>query len=362
VAAVLLCGGCASDKGRRNDDRPARTRPEPDRDTIRVMTQNLGYGGGAGLDVFTSAFSKMWKNVVRSEPEERMAGIAEFIDRHQPDLVALQEAVVWRTGGVLGGKADDVKYDFVKLLVGDLRRRGLDYRVAARSTNADIEFPARVNGSIKRLRMTDQDVILARASRNVRVLEGKSGNYRSTYSLKIPGLGKRYEYKRGWVYVDAEVQGRTVRFIGTHLEVFDEDVQRDQAKELLDGPARARAPVILAGDLNADADRNAPTYRLLRDRGDLRDAWTETRRNDPGPTCCQADDYRNSRPTLNRRIDVVLYQESDFRPTRADRLGGDPEDRTRSGLWPSDHTAVLTDLAPSTRPPTAPQRNDPPND
>jgi endonuclease/exonuclease/phosphatase family metal-dependent hydrolase len=310
------------------------------------MTQNMGYGGGAGLDVFTSAFSSMWNNVQRSKPAERMAGIANHIDRTQPDLVALQEAVIWRTGGMLSGKADDVKYDFVKLLLSDLAKRGLEYRVVARSTNADLEFPARVDGSIKKLRMTDQDVILSRASRNVRILAGKNGNYKSTFSFKVPVLGKRYDYKRGWAYVDAEIQGQPVRFVTTHLEVFDQDIQRDQARELLDGPARARTPVILAGDINADANRNAPTYRLLRDSG-LHDAWTDTHRDDPGPTCCQADDYRNARSTLDRRIDVVLCRDPDLKPTSADRAGDDPRNKTPSGLWPSDHAAVIADLAPA---------------
>jgi endonuclease/exonuclease/phosphatase family metal-dependent hydrolase len=347
LSCMLICGGCASGDKDSDRSRPAsaRNRPEPDRDTIRVMTQNMGYGGGAGLDVFTSAFSSMWKNVERSKPAERMAGIAEYIDRAQPDLVGLQEAVIWRTGGMLSGKADDVKYDFVKLLLADLRKRGLDYRVVARSTNADLEFPARVDGSIKKLRMTDQDVILARESRNVRILEGKGGNYRSTYAFKVPVLGKRYEYKRGWAYVDAEVQGQRVRFVSTHLEVFDEDVQREQARELVDGPARARTPVILVGDINADANRNAASYRLLRDGG-LRDAWTEVRREDSGLTCCQADDYRNSRSGLDRRIDVVLYRGPELRPTATDRVGEDAKDKTPSGLWPSDHAAVIADLEP----------------
>jgi hypothetical protein len=354
VCLLLLClAGCASeDKDRDDRSTPAsaRNRPEPDRDAIRAMTQNMGYGGGAGLDTFTSAFSGMWKNVERSKPAERMAGIANYIDRARPDLVGLQEAVIWRTGGMLSGKADDVKYDFVKLLLNDLRKRGLDYRVVARCTNADLEFPARVNGSIKKLRMTDQDVILARNSRNVRILGGMGGNYKSTYSLKIPGLGKRYDYKRGWTYVDAEVQGEPVRFVNTHLEVFDEDVQREQAKELLAGPARARTPVILVGDINADANRNAATYRLLRESGGFRDAWADTRRDDPGTTCCQADDYRNSRSTLNRRIDVVLYRGPDLRATTADRFGDDPRDKTPSGLWPSDHAGVIADLAPASAP------------
>ena len=349
VVLLSLLAGCTSDNGDRDDrssPASARNRPEPDRDTIRVMTQNMGYGGGAGLDTFTGAFSSMWKNVERSNPEERMAGIADYIDRAQPDLVGLQEAVVWRTGGMLGGKADDVKYDFVKLLLNDLRKRGLDYRVVAHSTNADINFPSRVNGSVKMLRMTDQDVILARNSKSVRILGGKNGNYKATYSLKVPGLGKRYEYKRGWTYVDAEVQGQPIRFVNTHLEVFDEDVQREQAKELLDGPARAtRTPVILAGDITADANRNAPTYRLLREQGRFRDAWADARGNDPGPTCCHADDYRNARPSLERRIDVVLYNGQDFRVAEADRLGEDTSDKTRSGLWPSDHAAVIADLA-----------------
>jgi endonuclease/exonuclease/phosphatase family metal-dependent hydrolase len=180
------------------------------------------------------------------------------------------------------------------------------------------------------------------------VLGGKGGNYRRTYGLKV---GKRFEYKRGWAYVDAEVRGQPLRFVSTHLEVFDKDVQREQAAELADGPLRAaRTPVILVGDLNADADRDAPAYRLLRERGELRDAWTQVvrgGRDEEGVTCCQADDYRNERSSLERRIDVVMYRAEALRAVRAERVGDEAEDRTRSGLWPSDHAGVVGELAPA---------------
>jgi hypothetical protein len=107
--------------------------------------------------------------------------------------------------------------------------------------------------------------------------------------------------------------------------------------------------VILAGDLNADANRNAPSYRLFREQGRFRDAWTDVKKDDPGPTCCQADDYRNSRSSLERRIDVVLHRGEDLRASSADRSGDDPRDKTPSGLWPSDHAAVIADLTPASR-------------
>jgi len=63
--------------------------------------------------------------------------------------------------------------------------------------------------------------------------------------------------------------------------------------------------------------------------------------SDPGPTCCQADDLMNETSRLTGRIDMVFHR-GDLTPTTASVVGNQPEDRTPSGLWPSDHAGVVT--------------------
>ena len=41
---------------------------------------------------------------------------------------------------------------------------------------------------------------------------------------------------------------------------------------------------------------------------------------------------------------MVLVDPSRFTVRRAEVLGGDPDDRTPSGLWPSDHGCLVVEL------------------
>lgn len=42
---------------------------------------------------------------------------------------------------------------------------------------------------------------------------------------------------------------------------------------------------------------------------------------------------------LNRRIDFILF-ENGWEPEKADLVGEEQDDRTSTGLWPSDHAGV----------------------
>ena len=313
---------------------------------VTVMTQNVYYGGGSGAEAFATAFTDMWDNVQASRIPERAAAIAAQIKTRRPDLVALQEAVIWRTGSVLGGgSADDVEYDFVAEIVKHLGNRRWRYVVVSKVTNADWEIPVEVGGSIRDLRMTDQDVILARVATGaqLRILSAAHRNYRDRVSFEIPVLNRDIDFTRGWASVDAEITatGQRFRFINTHLEVLDEDVQESQARELLAGPVRhTRLPILLAGDFNSDANARQTTYRLLEDAG-FRDVWRQLRPSEAGPTASQDDDLRNGDSKLRFRIDYVLHRGKRIAPRVADRVNEEQRDKTPSGLWPSDHAGVL---------------------
>ena len=69
------------------------------------------------------------------------------------------------------------------------------------------------------------------------------------------------------------------------------------------------------------------------------DAWTTTNGDDAGFTWGHAADLRNPEPTLTERIDFVLTR-GGITASSANRVGHEREDRTPSGLWPSDHAGV----------------------
>src|SRR4030095_12964373 len=99
------------------------------------------------------------------------------------------EAVVWRTGSVLSsGRAADVKFDFVAQMLKGLRKGRTRYAVVSRVTNADWEVPGQVGSSLRDIRMTDQDVILARVGKSarVKVLKADHGNYRDRFGFTVP--------------------------------------------------------------------------------------------------------------------------------------------------------------------------------
>ena len=314
--------------------------------SVTVMTQNVYYGGGSSLDTFATAFTDLWDTVEQSRIPERAAAMAKQIRREKPDLVALQEAVIWRTGSPFSSSSpDDVRYDFVDSLLDKLSSGKARYKLVSRATNADWEFPARVGSSIRDVRMTDQDVILARVGpgSRVRILDADHGNYRHSFAVNAPVIGDELDFTRGWASVDARVgkRGPKFRFINTHLEVFNASIRDRQTRALLDGPADTRRPVIIAGDINAGPGTS--TYRLLTNAG-LDDAWSQARPQESGPTCCQDDDLRNERSELSSRIDLVLFDADDFDATAADRVGHRRADRTSTGLWPSDHAGLVTRL------------------
>jgi endonuclease/exonuclease/phosphatase family metal-dependent hydrolase len=310
------------------------------------MTQNLSYGAGTGLDLFAGAVNgDLWQHVQQTDFPSRAAAIAKEVAAAQPDLIGLQEATIWRTGPLLGD-ATHLEYDFTQILIGALAARGLTYRAVATSTNADLSFPADVDGDLKTLRMTDQDVILARFKRGSRfaVLTTSHGNYDATFHLNVPVLGDE-PFTRGWAAVDvrAGAAGRPFRFVTTHLDAFDSAVRDAQAQELLAGPASSlKVPVLVAGDFNA-IPGSAPFTDMTH--AGFADAWPALHGSAPGYTGTQSDTLDNPTSQLSERIDAVFLRGSRTGVLAADTIGDTPADKTPAGLWPSDHAGVTATIS-----------------
>jgi endonuclease/exonuclease/phosphatase family metal-dependent hydrolase len=362
-----------------------------DQRTVNVMTRNLYAGANFQPAVnavlsgdsaaVIAAVTEIWTKVGFTNFPARAAGIAREVEQAQPDLIGLQEAVLWRSqtpaDGVMGN-ADKVEYDFVQILLAALAARGLHYSVVAEERGADIELPGFLSpanaalGLVSDIRLTDREVILARTDLRVSELtlsNAQTGHYKTNLVVPISPTFTFVE-TRGWASVDAKVRGKDFRFISTHLEELlpgpidpSETIREAQALELLAGPANTSLPVILVADGNSNANGDATTgaYSLLRSGG-FADAWLEANPPKPRVSTCCADELLTS-PTIptvsddEGRIDLVLYRGSgDFGTLEIDLLGNnDMTDKVLTGMtliWPSDHAAVAATLEIPGRPVT----------
>jgi hypothetical protein len=340
---------------------------------VSVMSWNLYLGGDLGPvlealgtgqpELIVGAVTGLWQSVLATNFEIRAEAIADQIELEQPTLIGLQEAVVWSTGPVdPENSADDVQFNFTEILLETLGERGLHYTVVADTQQIDAELtgyttpPSELDpdGKLEDIRLTDHDVILARAdlpTSRLKLSNVQEENFDFNLSFPLPD-GQTFTVLRGWNSVDVKIRGKEFRLINTHLEVSNfEVIQELQARELLLAAANTQLPVVLLGDFNSAAVPNQPndtnTYEILIEAG-FQDTWNLTQ-EDQSFTCCQAADLRNETSDLESRIDLVLIRG----PLKAiDTLvvGEDPADRTESlpsaplGLWPSDHAGVAATL------------------
>jgi endonuclease/exonuclease/phosphatase family metal-dependent hydrolase len=336
---------------------PAAAR-RSDGERLTVMTRNVYLGGdiarpatGRTGEEFERKAAALWQMVQRTNFPARAKLIAREIRQARPDLIGLQEVALWRRGpdGVKDGPATpatQVVYDYLGILLGELRAAGMHYRIGSWQEEADIEAPTSLGHDV---RVTIRDVVLVRRRRDLRVRRPLSGTFAAAFAL--PTVVGAVTVRRGWAGLDFRLHGRQFRFINTHLEAFSNDVRVAQAGELIapGGPARTGGSVIVVGDLNSDptgASGSPPdAYRVLTG-AELRDAWLQVRPANPGHECCfKREDITDAPPApFDRRIDHILAT-TPLRATFASVIGDDPRNRTASRLWPSDHGGVVVALA-----------------
>jgi hypothetical protein len=75
----------------------------------------------------------------------------------------------------------------------------------------------------------------------------------------------------------------------------------------------------------------------------LTDTWNLRLGNPDGFTCCQAADLLNDPSSHDERIDIVFAYPAPAK-VKANVMDADSDDKTISGLWPSDHASVIAEL------------------
>jgi endonuclease/exonuclease/phosphatase family metal-dependent hydrolase len=325
--------------------------------SFSVFTQNAYVGASierviaanpndpyALIDAVTTTYYEM----LASDPDVRMSGIADRIADRKPDVVALQEMYMLRKQSpgdlIIGGTepATEVVVDFLHSLMDSLAARSLHYAVAAVSTELDVEMPMLnlVTYDIDDARLTDREVILVRTDLppgQLRVSNRQAGHFDTHLILPDSGL----EILQGWCSVDVFVRGERFRFINAHLqdEAFP-DIQFAQAQELMAGPANTNLPVMMVGDFNADPNglNGTWTYPSLI-AGGFADTWSELYPHRPGLTWGHDALLADRDVEFRWRIDLVLFKGHRFVPNRAETVDRGLR-RQEPPFWPSDHAGV----------------------
>jgi endonuclease/exonuclease/phosphatase family metal-dependent hydrolase len=329
---------------------PAATKKTKTTD-VTVMTRNLYLGAdiitlatAADRNDFENKATALFQTVTQTDFAARSALIADEIKKTRPDFIGLQEVALWRRGadGVKDGSttpATTVVYDWLDDLDRELKERKLKYRVVKFQDEFDFEGPSSLGYDI---RFTQRDAILVRVDKKIKVKSPKGANYKAGLQVPLTAIGQTADVKRGYVSVDATVNGAKFRFVNTHLEAYSEAIGTDQARELTAGPGKYKGQTIVTGDMNSElgSDNSDPIDHLIGFGFD--DTFFSKTKRDT-KTCCQSESVANQQSELKSRIDFVLAKPK-VAVKKSVVVGNNPAIRTAGGLWPSDHAGVVSTL------------------
>ena len=326
-------------------------------DALTVMTRGLSTGASLERVLETPGAVEAFEALRRTDVSAQARRLADEIQYARPHLIGLQQVTQVRRqspgDAIFGGTrpAETPYLEVLPVLLGELEARGLHYREVARVRNADVEVPLLTSAlpSYDDLRVTDFDVILARA--DVDVSQARVGHYQERQKVNQRGYAP-VALPRGWASVAATVEGRTYRFVSTHLEPAPDEaglrVQLAQAEELIGSLRREALPVVLVGDFNTPANLGlvgAPTYRELLLAGYV-DVWAHRLGM---KTWSSAVEAMREVPRKAERLNLVLVR-NPVAPV-ARRLGpvlaygvGSALEEPRLDPWVSNLTGVVARL------------------
>jgi endonuclease/exonuclease/phosphatase family metal-dependent hydrolase len=308
--------------------------------TLRVATWNLYLGadlallfGAPDLDELAARVRVVRQQLEATRFDERARAVATVLARERPHLVGLQEVARWTLAPLApdGSLGDErVLVDFLPTLLAALQDTGRRY--VAHAVNENFSGAMPVSAS-EWMGVTGANAVLVRD--DVEVVDERTAPYETRHVVVTAVDGVSFPVVRSWGGVEARIDGARLRFVNTHTEAYDARVRDAQRDEVLAAHADTAAPSVLVGDLNATPDQvGVPAP--------WRDAWS--RGEGAGPTCGQDAELANPVSTLSERIDYVWVRDATVLGCRV--VGDAREDRTEPhGLWPSDHAAVVADLA-----------------
>jgi hypothetical protein len=113
--------------------------------------------------------------------------------------------------------ATNISLDYLKILIYTLAERGLIYEPVVVQNGTDIEVPGLIFTGLVDIRLTDRDVILARADRDFTLSNSNGEQFAAKLPLTTP-FGP-ISIPSSWVSVDVTFDKRDkARIVSTHLE------------------------------------------------------------------------------------------------------------------------------------------------
>ncbi len=355
---------------------------------IKVMTQNQYLGADLtplfatnNEAEFNAAAVTVLQQIAASKPAERIQALAAEIAKAGPALVGLQEVDLFKCADLAlavpaGQGCDDPSirgafFDHLEGTLNALNELNETYVAAAMVTNFQLTpgIPVSINGFPVLVGVEDRDVILARSGIDATHVDFTAfcskppSDQGCNYKDILPTLNTPFgpiNVERGFVAVNATVDGKAYRFVNTHLEEKHQDtpaapVQAAQAAELilvLQNTTPLDRSLIVVGDTNSSPVDplifgSIPTPYMQFIAADFSDAWTPRPEKVPGFTCCQKANLSNHNSVLNERIDMLFSLDPPAKVKQARVVGATVSDKTPPpgrGLWPSDHGAVTGEL------------------
>lgn len=319
---------------------------------VTVMTRNLYLGSdiinlavAPDIPTLAQAAKKNLETVNVNNFPVRSKAIAAEVKKAKPDVIGLQEVVLWRRGpdgrqdnDISKLDAEQVLYDYLVIFTADLKRLGLSYKVARVTTELDIEGPHADGYDV---RLTQRDAILVRKGKGApKVVATRGGNFTAQFGVNT-AIG-RASVTRGYEAVDLKMGGSAFTFANLHTEAYDPAIDESQVKEFLrKGVPSRKRPTIVVGDINSDPKRSGTSDERGTER--LPKAYKAMLaggfRNEmpPRTTAGYEEDLRSpSLAKMDEWLDHVFVRPK-MKLLRSSMTGT----KQVNGLWPSDHRGIV---------------------
>lgn len=341
-------------------DDPASTNWNDEKEyaDLDVISYNLYFGASITNVALTEdteqmalAVHQLYQKIKAVDFNKRGKVIAGIIAAKDIEVAALQEVITYSVqvpGDYMSGNtvpnASTVEYDFVKIILDELKSRGLEYEVALTSLNSDEELPAMdPMGENYDVRLTEADVIIMKKDASLSKQGESVTEYSQSFVFPLPGGGDEIKFERSLGRLGINFYDNALNIYNTHLEIAAfKELQESQAQEAFDQVMlSSQSNAIFAGDLNSGPHAGSTaSYTTLR--GLFKDSYAEVNPSAQGFTCCQQSDLMNPTSVLKSRIDHILYRGDDLKPVLSEVVGATPDYFNVYGFWPSDHAGVYT--------------------
>ena len=248
---------------------------------VMIMTQNMDDGTDLTFIVAASmpnppltvadAVDLTYGELVATKFDQRNAQLAKQIALRKPDILALQEASLWRTGITLDNPTIPIVDEIASLMTA-LNAAGVPYDLVAVYTGSDLALPG---NHVPVLRLTDRNALLIRS--DLRPPDFHLSDVQShTYTAAFPF--EPFQITAGWISAMVHTGNKHFRLFTTHLQSpipgtdAATQVQMAQAQELIHELRNRTDPVVICGDFNSDAGHNhfvddTPTADLIQGAG-----------------------------------------------------------------------------------------------